>query len=153
MKPQRKWLVLLRWLAFVPCAALAAWLAWLAVFSGIKFILRMKGITLPNDFTYIVLPRIISSSVLGAVFVYTGLFIAPANRKRVAYILGGLIVALAAGAAYTAVTRMHWWDLVDIAAMSAAAGFVCFLRGRNTSHEKETGGPASPCRTAGEAVS
>ncbi len=75
---------IIRWLLLLPCSALGAWLAWILV----------------NLFTFFSLAResgfsrlffnTAGHTIMGFVFVFIGVMLAPSHRKKTAYVLAAL---------------------------------------------------------------
>lgn len=74
-----------------------------------------------------------SSAVMGAVFLYTGITVAPSHRRNLARILGGMVLLIAVLAGYSALYRGRYGNLVDVLSMlaGAAAVLLCSRKGWN----------------------
>lgn len=71
MEEESKSKLVFRWIAFLPAALLAAWLAWFVVMLGNKVAVGMQG-TDPDSFLARAFNEFISHAALGATFVYAG---------------------------------------------------------------------------------
>lgn len=125
MEQERKWLITLRWLGFVPGAFLGAWLAWALIFFGNKLSMWMMGIN-SEGFIFKLFIEVMSSGAMGAAFVYAGSRIAPTSHKVVAYVLALVAVLIAGFLAFPAIVQQNWWAVVGVIAMAGGAGLVVY---------------------------
>ncbi len=125
MKEQKRGLIVLRWVGFIPAAFLGAWLAWLVVFYLNQLTLGIKGID-TNDFFPRLTVEILSHGAMGAAFVYIGSNIVPNNKKIVTYLLTVFILLIAGFLAFPAVINRDWWAIVGVIAISSGAGMVAY---------------------------
>ncbi len=79
----------LRWVAFIPGAALGAWLAWGLLSIFWRFDLYYVGLE-PNSFFGQLFIITTPNATFGAAFVYLGAKIAPYHQRIVAFVLAGL---------------------------------------------------------------
>lgn len=119
----------LRWLLFLPAAALCAWLSWAAIVFGKTYFMGMTGIILDSPVINTGFSAA-GSAALGAVFLWVGIAVAPAGRKNLARILGGAVLLVAAAAGAVALLRGRYGNLADVIAMVAGAVAVnfCFAK-------------------------
>ena len=108
---QSSWgVTVLRWIAFLPSALLAAWLAWFLVALLNRVTMRMQGID-PGSFFFRGFIEYISHAVMGAAFVYTGAKIVPSHKKVVAYILAAIGLVLAVFLLFPSIMAADYWAI------------------------------------------
>jgi hypothetical protein len=115
-----------RWVAFLPVAFVAAWLAW--ILSKFFNTMYTGGIWLLPNFVERGAIEALASGVMGAAFVYAGAITAPAHRTKVAYFLSALGLAIMGTSVYFAVlVSNYWaiwgaaWAILGLVAITAAA--------------------------------
>ncbi|MDQ1351919.1 MAG: hypothetical protein QG657_2225, partial [Acidobacteriota bacterium] len=79
----------LRWIAFIPGAALGAWLAWIVLNILGRFSFSYAGVE-PDSFIAQLYFNTAGHAAMGAAFVYVGAKIVPSYQRAVAYVLAGL---------------------------------------------------------------
>ena len=102
--------IVLRWVAFLPAALLAAWVAWLLVMLGNRLTMGMQGIN-PDSFLSRTFIEFISHAAMGAAFVYAGAKVAPAHHRIVAYVLAGLGLVAAGFLLFPAFMVANYWAI------------------------------------------
>lgn len=102
--------IVLRWVAFLPAALLAAWVAWLLVMLGNRLTMGMQGIN-PDSFLSRAFIEFISHAAMGAAFVYAGAKVAPAHHRIVAYVLAGLGLVAAGFLLFPAFMVANYWAI------------------------------------------
>lgn len=115
----------LRWIAFLPAAFLAAWLAWLVVMFGNRLTMGMQGID-PDSFLSRAFIEFISHAVMGAAFVYSGAKVAPAHHKTVAYVLAGLGLVAAGFLLFPAFMVANYWAVWAGASLIMGVGATAY---------------------------
>lgn len=110
---------LLRWIVFLPAAALAGFLAYtvawfthewafgLFIGSGTLF-----GGSLVRFFSYL---------YMGIATVYAACFVAPSSKKIVAVITGGLVLVISGATMFYALSVPEYWGIVDSIAIDLGA--------------------------------
>jgi hypothetical protein len=116
---------IIRWIAFFPGAAVAAWLAWLLVGFFNRLTMMLQGFD-PTEFVARAFVETISSLVLGAAFVYAGAKIAPAYRKNVSFILAGTALVLSGIALFPALMAADYWAIWSGLCVGFGAGAVVY---------------------------
>jgi hypothetical protein len=106
----------LRWIAFFPAAAAAAWIAWFLVKNLNRVSMSFSGFD-PDSFLCRVFIDYISHMVLGGVFVFVGAMIAPFHRKVVAFILSVIGLVGAGFTSFPAIIARDYWSLWAIASL------------------------------------
>ena len=110
MTEQSSTRIVLRWVAFLPAALLAAWLAWLLVMFGNRLTMGMQGIN-PDSFLSRAFIEFISNAAMGAAFVYGGAKVAPAHHRVVAYVLAGFGLVAAGFLLFPAFMVSDYWAI------------------------------------------
>jgi hypothetical protein len=114
-----------RWIAFLPGALIAAFLAG-AGFRIVSWVGNFLSGMSNEGFLNRLWVEVIANVVTGGVLVYIGARIAPSNRRNVAYLLTVLVILLAGFAAFPAIARHRWWDLVGCIATAVGASGVAY---------------------------
>lgn len=109
----------LRWIAFIPGAALGAWLAWIVLNILGRFSFSYAGVE-PDSFIAQLYFNTAGHAAMGAAFVYVGAKIVPSYQRAVAYVLAGLGLVLGGFALFTAIMVGSGW---------AICGSVCVVIG------------------------
>ena len=100
----------LRWVVFLPCAFIGAWLAWYlwTLLNRISF--GLAGVDL-NSFMSKAFLVFTSNVILGAAFVYIGAKVAPVRKKIVAYVLAVICLVLVGFTLYPAIMTVNYWAI------------------------------------------
>ncbi len=125
MEQQSQSRVVLRWIAFLPAASLAAWLAWLLVLLGNRLTMGMQGID-PDSFLSRAFIEFISHAAMGAAFVYAGAKVAPAHHKIVAYVLAGIGLVAAGFLLFPAFMVANYWAVWAGASLIMGVGATAY---------------------------
>ena len=115
----------LRWIALLPGALLAAWLAWFLVALLNRITMRMQGMN-PDSFILKAFVVFISHAAAGAAFVYVGAKIAPFYNRIVAYGLAGIGLVLAGFMLFPSILVANYWAIwggVSLIAGVAGSGY------------------------------
>ncbi|MBX3713662.1 MAG: hypothetical protein KF800_17010 [Lysobacter sp.] len=122
-KQMPMWQIVLRWLAFLPGALLAALLVSALMRLLNRLSMFLSGMN-PDGFLNKLWLEVIASALMGAAFVYAGSRIAPMHRKPIGYTLTVTIILLAGFLAFPAITQQNWWALIGCIAMAAGGAVV-----------------------------
>lgn len=106
---------ILRWVAFIPAAILAGWIAWIAILYGNKFTMSLMGID-SHSITGHLGIAITSGFAMGATFIYAGAHAAPSINRVALYALSIAIGAITITTAYMAILDKNYWALVEVSA-------------------------------------
>ncbi len=117
---------ILRWVAFLPGAAVAAWLAWILINILGRFSLSYVGITSDSIWGQFYF-NTAGHSAMGAAFVYIGAKIVPSYRKVVAYVLAGAALVLGGFLLFPAVMVRDWWAVWGCICIVLGVGAVVYL--------------------------
>jgi hypothetical protein len=123
-----------RWALAAPGAALAGWLTWAALqaFARVSlWAMHLESETVAGR-AYV---ETLSGLLAGLVFLYAGVKLAPARRKRVAYALGGLGLLGAGFVLFPALARADYWAAWNVACAVIGAAVVAAAVGED---ERET---------------
>ena len=120
-----KALNVLRWVGFLPAAALAAWLAWIVVNILGRFSLGYTGVA-PEDFLGKFYFNTAGHAAMGGAFVYVGAKIAPSYKVIVAFVLGGLGIIVAGFLLFPAVMVRDWWAVWGGFCVAVGAGSLVY---------------------------
>lgn len=118
-KTSNKIVEILRWVVFLPGAALGAWVAWILINTLGGFGLGFVGIG-RNSFLAQFYFNTAGHAAMGAAFVYVGAKIVPSNQRIVAYILAGLGLVLDGVALFPSIMVGNGW---------AIWGSICIVNG------------------------
>jgi len=125
MKQQTESSPFFRWLLFLPVAAIAAWLAWLAVSIGNKLTMGSQGIEATSF-----LPRLFiefySHAAMGAAFVFAGAKVAPTQNKSVAYGLSALALVAGGFLLFPAFWMADYWAVWGGVSFIFGAGAIAY---------------------------
>ena len=121
MEEQSQFKIVVRWLAFLPAAFLAAWLAWLVVMLGNRLTMGMQGAD-PDSFLSHAFIEFISHASMGAAFVYTGAKVAPSYHKIVAYVLAAFGLVAAGFLLFPALMVTNYWAVWAAASLVFGVG-------------------------------
>jgi len=102
--------VILRWIAFLPCAAIASLLGWYTVNSLGKFGLSFVQFD-SKSFIGQLYFNTAGPAAMTIAFVYVGSKIAPFHRKTVAYILSGIWFLFMGFALFAAIMVKNGWAI------------------------------------------
>jgi hypothetical protein len=120
---------ILRWVVFLPGAALGAGVAWILINTVGRFSLGFVGIG-PNSFLAQFYFNTAGHAAMGAAFVYIGAKIVPSNKKIVAYILAGLGLVLGGFALFPAIMVGSGWAIWGSICVVNGIGAVVYLINR-----------------------
>ena len=100
----------LRWVAFIPGAALGAWLAWMLLNILGRFSLSYAGVD-PDSVIGQLYFNTAGHAAMGAACEYLGAKIAPYHQRTVAYVLTGLGLVLGGFALFPAIMVGGGWAI------------------------------------------
>lgn len=100
----------LRWVVFIPGAALGAWLAWILLNILGKFSLSYAGFD-PDSFIGQLYFNTAGHAAMGAAFVFIGAKIAPSYRKIIAYCLAGVGLVISGFMLFPAIMIKNYWAI------------------------------------------
>lgn len=123
IKKMPMWQTVLRWMAFLPGAFLAALLASAVMRLVNRLSMFLSGMN-PDGFLNKLWLEVLATALMGAAFVYAGSRIAPMHRKPVGYTLTLIIILLAGFLSFPAIAQQDWWALVGCIAMAVGGGIV-----------------------------
>jgi hypothetical protein len=103
-------MILLRWIAFLPCAFVIAGLAWYLVALLNRITMTMSGID-PDSFLFTAYIQFISNAVMGVAFVYVGAKVAPHHNKIIAFLLAGVGLVVAGFLLFPAIMIANYWAI------------------------------------------
>lgn len=109
-KTYNKAIEILRWVAFLPGAALGAWLSWILINILGRFSLGYYGVK-SDTFLAQLYFNTAGHAAMGVAFVYLGAKIAPSYQKIVAYILAGLGLIFCGFALFPAIIVGSGWAI------------------------------------------
>lgn len=124
----RRLTILARWAGVAPGAALAGGLTWLALQAFARGTLWAADLDPATAVGHLYVETL-SGLPAGAVFVYAGVKIAPAWKKRVAYALGAAAVFGAGFVLFPALGAADYWRAWNAAAALVGAAVVTFAAG------------------------
>lgn len=111
------------WVAALPAAATAAWLAWIVINVLGRFSLGSVGVT-PNNFLGKAYFVTAGHLAMGAVFVYIGAKVAPSYQVIVAFVFGALGIVVSGFLLFPAVMVKDWWAIWAAVCVTIGAGAV-----------------------------
>ena len=120
-----KALLILRWIAFLPCALLASWIVWFIVVLLNRISMRMAGIN-PDSFLFRVFIEYISDAVMGAAFVYTGTKIIPSYKRVISYILASIGMVLGGFLLFPSILIADYWAIWSCLSLAFGVGITAF---------------------------
>lgn len=100
----------LRWIIFIPGAALGSWLAWTFFNATGKFSFWYVGVD-SDWFISQLYFETAGPAAMGAAFIFVGAKIAPSHRKIVAYILAGLGCMISGFTLFSGITVGNGWTI------------------------------------------
>jgi hypothetical protein len=115
----------LRWIGFIPCAALGAWLTWIVMTILNRISMIMTGIN-PNGLICKFFIEVIASGCMGAAFVYIGSRVAPLKHKIVAYVLLIIAILISGFLLFPAISQQNWWAVISTLSMAGGAGLTIY---------------------------
>ena len=118
-------LTILRWIAFLPGAFLAAGVTWFLLFFLSPAVFLSVGRD-ANSFFSLVLRQLFSSAAMGAAFVYIGAKIAPFHKKMVVYVLAALCSILAVVSLPPAIMIGNYWETWGLICLIFGAGATAY---------------------------
>jgi hypothetical protein len=132
-----------RWALCAPGAALAGWLAWAALQAFARVSLWAMNLDSESvaGRAYV---ETLSGLLAGLVFLYAGVKIAPARRKRVAYALGGAGLLAAGFVLFPALARADYWAAWNVACAIIGAAVVVAAVGDDETEARATLDVAAP---------
>lgn len=104
----------LRWIAVLPTAALASWLAWLAISGWYQHFLASQ------NFFFRATVEFIAGVARGGAFVYVGAWVAPNHKRATAYALAAIALLLHGALFYYVMKAGNYWAMWSC--VSAAFG-------------------------------
>ena len=114
-----------RWLAVLPGAVAAGWAAWLAISLLNRLTFLLGGLD-PDWFVSRLYIEGVSHGVLGAVSVYVGSKIAPAQKAATVFVLAFLFVLGTGVLLFAAIGARNWWAVYSDVALALGAGGTCW---------------------------
>lgn len=102
--------VILRWIIFLPCAAIASFLSWYVVILLGRFGLSYVMVDLDSFIAQLYFNSI-GHGAMAVAFVWIGFKVAPSNSKNIAYILSGLYLIFSGFTLYTAIMTKYGWAI------------------------------------------
>lgn len=102
--------VILRWILFLPCAAIAAMIGWYIVNILGKFGLYFVQFDTESFISQLYF-NTAGSTAMAIAFVYIGSKIAPLHRKTVAYILSGIYFIFSGVTLFTGIMMKSGWAI------------------------------------------
>jgi hypothetical protein len=115
----------LRWIGVLPCAALGAWAAWMAITFLNRVTFYWQGLD-PESFLPHLYIEGVAHAVLGAAGVYVGAHIAPSHRDIAVFSIAALFVLFAGFALFPAMMSRNWWAVYGGIALAFGAGSVAW---------------------------
>ena len=114
-----------RWLAVLPGAMAAGWAAWVAISLLNRLTFSWQGLD-PDWFVSRLYIEGVSHGMLGAVSVYVGSKIAPAQKAATVFVLAFLFVFGAGVLLFPAIGARNWWAVYGAVALALGAGGMCW---------------------------
>ena len=117
----------LRWLGAIPGAFLAALIAYTLIVIVMTYSVRTGfGVGYRIGYGNGFLSEFVGYGVTGAVFVYSGVRIAPFHRIVVTYILAAITILFTCYLAYPSIVQNNWSDLFSVLAIPFGAGLMVY---------------------------
>jgi hypothetical protein len=117
----------LRWLGTIPGAFLGALIAYTLVIIVLTFSIRTGfGAGFRIGYGDGFLREFVGYGVAGAVFIYTGVRIAPFHRIAVTYILAAIAILFACYLAYPSIVQNNWSYVFSVLAIPCGAGLMVY---------------------------
>ena len=114
-----------RWLAVLPGAVAAGWAAWVAISLLNRLTFSWQGLD-PDWFVSRLYIEGVSHGMLGAVSVYVGSKIAPAQKAETVFVLAFLFVIGAGVLLFPAIGARNWWAVYGAVALALGEGGMCW---------------------------
>ncbi len=132
-----------RWTSLAPGAALAGWLVWVALQALARVTLWAMNLDSESvaGRAYV---ETLSGLLAGLVFLYVGIKIAPARRRRVAYVLGGAALLGAGFVLFPALARADYWLVWNVACAIVGAAVVAAAVSEDAAARAHFGIPPHP---------
>ena len=108
--PKKKSFVILRWIAFLPCAVIASLLGWYVANILGRIGISVVGLDLKSFIAQLYF-NTIGSAAMTMAFVYVGAAIAPFYRKHVTYILSVVWFLFSGFTLFTGVMMKNGWAI------------------------------------------
>jgi len=102
--------VILRWVVFLPCAAIASLLGWYIVNILGRFGLNFVQFDTKSFISQLYF-NTAGSAAMAIAFVYIGSKIAPLHRKTVAYILSAIYFIFSGSTLFTGIMMKNGWAI------------------------------------------
>lgn len=115
----------LRWIAVLPAAILAAWLAWILVNILGRLSLGYAGVE-PDSFLGELYFNSTGHLAIGATFVYAAAKVAPLHRKVVAYVLAALGLVISGFLLFPAIMIGSGWAIWGGVCVAVGVGAVAY---------------------------
>lgn len=136
--PQHPAMLVLRWIGFLPAAAVAASVAWIAVGILGRIGLSYAGVE-SGSFIDQLYFATTGHGIMGGVFVLVGTKVAPAHRIVVAYVLAGLSLLLCGFALFPALIVADAWAIVGAISTAIGSGLVLYAMHFDASFREDFG--------------
>ena len=114
-----------RWLAVFPGAVAASWGAWILINFLNRLTMVFQGFD-PDSFLGRAYIETVSGLAMGVAFVYAGAKTAPANCKKVAFILSGIALFLSGVTLFPAILKPDYWAIWSCLCVGFGAGAVAY---------------------------
>ena len=116
----------LRWLGAIPGAFIGALIAYTLVVILMTFSIRTSFGSSSIGYGDGFLREFLGYGVAGAVFIYSGVRIAPSHRIVVTYILAAITILFACYLAYPSIIQNNWSHLFVVLALPCGAGLIVY---------------------------
>lgn len=131
-------MLVIRWLGFLPAAAVAASVAWVVINILGRFGLSYAGVE-SGSFIDQLYFTTAGHGIMGGMFVLAGTKVAPAHRIVVAYVLAGLSLLLCGFALFPALIVADAWAIVGAIFTAIGSGVVLYAMHFDTSFRDDFG--------------
>ena len=111
-KEEPLWLQTLRWIGVLPIAIVAsirAYFVWRFI-----HVLTVSRYMDPESWTNTIFMQLVGGGIMGGIFVFTGVWVAPKNKKIVSYILCGLILIGTGMSLFATLLMREYLSLIGI---------------------------------------
>ena len=118
-KEEPLWLQTLKWIGVLPAGVAASILVYW-IWRLIHLLTASRYIE-PDSWLNIIFMELMSSGLMGAAFVYVGVWLAPTKKEIVSYVLSGLNLVLSGMSLFATFLTIEYFSLIAIVALCVGA--------------------------------